>query len=436
MKILFLLRSSGVEKSTAFIEIVKALTERNVRIDLVIGSCENGSKLDGYYLSNPNISVKILNIIEKSQDHIQSNRIECIKNILKKLGLLEIVCDIPKIKQRYKFICNQKKAKSDSQYAFETFLSSPIRNYCINDEYDYIWTTDEYGLLWAEWINQTSDKKHKIIHHSLELYWEHYSLQKKKVWKYYREYLLFEEARKILLKANIILIQDEARWNVLVQYTGLDKKREKVIFPLSMKDYKSSKDLILHNKLSIDKEQRIIFYPTLLAPKRGCLKLVKAVKQLDKKYVTIIHGFSSSRGFVQKLKKSITDFNQVRISNTSFEYQELVDMHQDVWCVFLYYGESDNNDRFIANSSNKLVMSLQAGKPIITIGNQMLADLCKEYGCGIALKSWSEQEFASAIREIEKNYDLYCQNARKCFVERYDINLYANTLYSKLEENL
>lgn len=107
-------------------------------------------------------------------------------------------------------------------------------------------------------------------------------------------------------------------------------------------------------------------------------------------------------------------------------------MHNDVWCVFLYYGEKDDNNKYIVNSSNKLVMALQAGKPIITVGNQTLARLCSEYECGIALNSWVETEFVDAVRRLEQDYDFYCKNARRCYEERFCIKPYADGIYDKL----
>lgn len=436
MNILFLFKNSGVERSPAVIEIIKVLTGRNIKVDLVLGSCDRNVAMEEYYLSDANVTVSVLSTTNKSEENSSWKLKESIKNILEKIGLLEASCIVHQYLQRYKFLNDQKKAKSNLQYAFDVFLTSSMKNFHIKDHYDYIWTVDEYGLLWAEWLNQRRNQRIKIIHHSLELYWEHFSLQKHREWRYYREYLLFEEARKILIKTDIILIQDEARWKVLAQYTGLRKEREKIIFPLSMKDYKNITTNLLYKIFKLKEKKKIIFYPTLIAPKRGCLGLVKLVNQLDKEYAAIIHGFCSTRGYVQEIERIISDPEQIIISETMLDYQELTDMHQDIWCVFLCYGEKCNNDRFIANSSNKLVMSLQAGKPIITIGNQMLADLCNEYMCGKALKSWSQHEFKLAVEEMDKNYDLYCQNARKCFQERFDINLYAGGLFNKLVEYL
>ena len=185
--------------------------------------------------------------------------------------------------------------------------------------------------------------------------------------------------------------------------------------------------------MHIERNKKIIFYPAIIAPERGNLELVRMTQWLDDRFVTVLHAFTGiQNSYLTKIKKAISFPDKIVISITTLQYQQLVDMHSDVWCVFLYYGEKDNNDKYIVNSSNKLVMALQAGKPIITIGNQTLARLCLDYECGIALSGWVETEFADAISKLEKNYEYYCRNARQCYEERFDIKLYADQIYDKL----
>ena len=117
-------------------------------------------------------------------------------------------------------------------------------------------------------------------------------------------------------------------------------------------------------------------------------------------------------------------------------YDELLKAHKDVWCVFLCYGENDNNNKYIVNSSNKLVMALQAGKPIIVIGNRNLADFCNEYQCGVGLKDWSKVELEKALAKLEKDYEMYCENARRCYETRFDISLFIRDVYSKMSKGI
>lgn len=428
MKIAFLLKNSGTEKSTAFLEVVKILTVRDVKIQIIIANRRVDYEEETYYCNNENVSVEVL---KESADVL--SEIEKVKNIIRKFSTLEKICgNAVALLQGLIFEKKRQKQADDKECAYHEFLTKEMREYVIAQDFDYLWAVDEYGLLWSKWINEHSKKKYKVIYHCLELYWEHYSLPKKKDWRYFKEYLLFEEARKALIEANHILIQDDARWKVLCKYTGMKENSKKIVLPVSIWDYDINSQNVLSSRLNIDPQKKVIFYPTLLAPKRGCVELTESTKGLPDDYITIIHGFSAIYGFVDRLRRKVTSASNLIISNVSFDYQELIAMHQDVWCVFLFYGEADNNDKYIANSSNKLAMSLQAGKPIITIGNAMLNQLCEECHCGVVLKDWSLKAMRAAIEKLENNYEQYCYDARKCYEERYDINIYAENVYQTL----
>ena len=114
--------------------------------------------------------------------------------------------------------------------------------------------------------------KYKIVHHSFELFWERFSLPMYKQWQYFKQYALFDRARLILQKSEIIIIQDEERWNVLCKYTGLDREREKYLWPLSIKDYPVNMRSDIYGEMHIERNKKIIFYPAIIAPERGNLE--------------------------------------------------------------------------------------------------------------------------------------------------------------------
>ncbi len=429
MKILLLLENLGVEKTTIFIETVKALVERGAEIHIVIASQPEHYVRESYYDEEPNVRVDVLESVD--------NRVKAVgglKELARKYKITErISWTVFNFAIQWRFWIRSKTNRKDEDYIFETFLSPAMRSFTPREQYDYIWTTDEHSLLWAEWINKNSEVKYQIVHHSFELYWEHYSLPAHKHWQYFKQYALTEKARTILQRAEIIIIQDEERWNVLCKYTGLNREREKFLWPLSIKDYPVNIRDDIYQKMNIARNKKIIFYPTFIAPERGNLELVRMTQRLDSRFVTVLHAFTGIQNYyLTKIKDAILFPDKIVISITTLQYQQLVDMHSNVWCVFLFYGEEDNNNKYIVNASNKLVMALQAGKPVITTGNQTLAKLCSEYECGIALSGWVEEEFINAVRKLEQNYELYCKNARRCYEERFNIKPYADEIYNRL----
>lgn len=431
MKILALIHFSGIEKQTAYIEVIKTLIEKGIKVDLVIANQEKDYVYEDYYLNQDNIRLYILQSGKKKKNRIK----ELMKKVIHQNKWVEHI--YVAFFSLYKICCFELKRKyrnRDQRSAYDIFLNECEREYKMSEDYDYIWVQDVYGLLWADWLNKGNKEKSKIVYHCLELYWENYLLQKKKKWKYSMEYSLYEAAQKILLKVSFILIQDEIRWKVLCKYTGVPENFNKVIFPVAIHDYDKCTKGDLFNSLGIGKNKKIIFYPTYFAPKRGCIELSEVAEGLDDDYMVVMHGFIGISGYADKIRKKYQKSSKIRISSVELGYQDLLNIHRDVWCIFLYYGESNYNDRFIANSSNKLAMGLQAGKPVITIGNKMLNNLCKEYNLGVALETWSKQEFRAAVDEIERHYIDYCANARKCYWERYDTSLYGDVLYKELLE--
>lgn len=428
MKLIWLLKDAGTEKSSTVLELIRALVDKGVTIHLVIANQPINYVKERYYYDCPNIQVEVLN---ETRNH--KSGVGKLKDVIRKSYTMEAICQMfVSTVTGFLFWIKKKLHEKDNEFAFGEFLDAAMRGYKIRGSYDYILTTDENGLLWAEWLNKNNDYNYKIIYYCLELYWEHYLRVKRRRLALARNYLLFETAKQVLYKTKIIIIQDELRWKVLCKYTGIDSRLEKILVPISIKNYTVCNGTLLHDTFGLEKKKKIIFYPTLLSPRRGCDELIKMTKSLGEDYCTIIHGFAAVPGYVERIKKSHVLSSNVIISKSSFDYEELLIMHQDVWCLFLYYGESDNNDKYIVHSSNKLTMGLWAGKPIITVGNRMLADLCSSYNCGKSIDTWSESEFAHAVTEIEKNYALYCKNARKCYEEVFDIDLYADRIYDKL----
>lgn len=429
MNILFLLKKPGVEKHTVFIEVVKALIERGAKIHIVIASMSKQYMTEKYYDEEPNVSIDILDITDSEI----AKAAERLKTPFKKCPVLKkIIWTVLNFFIQWIFRIRNKSSRREQDYIFKKFLSSSMRSFVLENQYDYIWTVDEYSLLWAEWINRHSEKKNKLVHHSFELYWEHYSLPQHKHWQYFTQYALFEQARIILQKAAIIIIQDETRWDILCQYTGIARKRKKYLLPVSIRDYPVNKTGSTFEKIGVKNYKNIILYSSLITPIRGCMELVGIAQNLDSRFSVVIHGYMADSDYLQALRKKVIFPDKTIISNTTLSYQELVDLHNDVWCVFLYYSEDDNNNKYIVNASNKLVMALQAGKPIITTGNSALAELCLSYECGISINGWTETEFIDAVHKLEQNYNLYCKNARKCYEECFNIELYMDKIYQGL----
>jgi glycosyltransferase involved in cell wall biosynthesis len=89
-------------------------------------------------------------------------------------------------------------------------------------------------------------------------------------------------------------------------------------------------------------------------------------------------------------------------------------------CFYKPYGEADENFRLIS-SSGKLTHYLKHGKPVLVSDVPPLVEVVEAYRCGLVVKDPSNrEEIQQALRSIADRYDDFSENARRCFVERYD----------------
>lgn len=421
-KVLILINNAYETNSSDFIEIIQMFLLNDIKVHLVIAKAER--PLDEFY-KEKGIEIEILSSQSNERDSLAF-----LKNIVRNNKIIcNICCYLLALAKNIIFKYKYKSAPDKEKFAARTFLSQEMLQYVPKEEYDYIWVHDEIGLIWAEYMRREHSLRCPIIYHCIELYWEHFLLQKRRKIVYYNQYILFEHASKALVNADLVVIQDGARWNVLCEYTGISEKRH-AFFPVSLYDY----DLDEEKQIT---KSKVIYYPTMIAAKRGCIELIDMFKGVkDSKYQLEIHGIHADPGYINQLSKIKLSDNVV-ISNCAMSYNSLLQKHQQVWCVFIYYTEEDNNNKYITNSSNKIAMALQAGKPIIAIGNHLVGELCKKYGCGIALEKWDVEQFRQAVISLDKDYTAFCQRARKCYEERYDASkFYANILDAMMEVKL
>lgn len=420
-KVLILINNAYETNSSDFIEIIQMFLLNDIKVHLVIAKAE--SQLDDFY-KKKGIEIEILSSHSNERDSLTF-----LKNIVRNNKIIcNVCCYLLALAQNIIFKYKYEDAPDKERFAVRTFLTQEMLQYVPKEEYDYIWVHDEIGLIWAQNVKKEHQIKWPIIHHCIELYWEHFLLQKRRKIVYYNQYILFEHAREALKNVDLVVIQDGARWNVLCEYTGISEKRH-VFFPVSLYDY-------VLNKEESTAESKIIYYPTMIAAKRGCIELIEMFENVKTVGFELeIHGIHADPGYMKQLSKLKLSDNVI-LSNCAMSYSDLLDKHRQIWCVFIYYGEEDNNDKYVVNSSNKIAMALQAGKPIIAIGNHLISELCKEYGCGIALEKWDADEFRQAVSELDKDYTAFCQRAKKCYEERYNASkFYANILDGMMEVN-
>lgn len=418
-KVMILIKNGYETNTSDFIEVIQMFLFNDVKIHLTIAEAEG--VIDDYY-KNKKFEVEILNTKNRRR-----SLLEALKSVIRNNKIIcDICCYLVSFIENIIFMWKYKNARNKKVFVTNSFLTPKMRMYVPKESYDFVWVHDEKGLLWAEYIKKVHNLQCSVVYHCVELYWEHFLCQKKRKINYYSQYALFEYARKILMNTDLIVIQDKDRWDVLCRYTGAFEKKH-VFFPVSMYDYNLK--IEKYNTIS-----KIIYYPTMIAEKRRCLELIKIFKYIKMKDLELeIHGIHADPGYLKLLKKEKLS-DKIVLSNSAMSYEDLIKKHREIWCVFIYYGEGDNNDKYVVNSSNKIAMALQAGKPIISIGNYRISKMCKKYGCGIALKEWDVKEFKNAVKLLNNNYENFCRQARRCYEAKYNAsNYYKDVLKGMME---
>jgi hypothetical protein len=96
-------------------------------------------------------------------------------------------------------------------------------------------------------------------------------------------------------------------------------------------------------------------------------------------------------------------------------------------------GPEDENFRLIS-SSGKLPHYLKFGKPVLVSNLPALADVVREFECGVVVDDPSDpDEIAAALQAVLSRYDKLSRNALRCFSERYEFGKSAAPLTRFIE---
>lgn len=404
--------------ATCLLEVVKSLLENGFAITIVLADGMPEDICEPFYSDNANID-----IVSVSQALENGIRFSVFRNAFNRYKFFtDVYVWLNRVLHNLRFFRNHKSLEDDEDAVYNTFLTEGMLAYKIESD-DIALATDEKTLMWIDYLSKQA--KISKIYYCLELYWEDYLKQKTLHGKDRMECWFYEKACKVLHNVNLVIIQDEARWEVLRYYCDLPHNFPVAYLPVCIADYQIEMDIM--------DTPKILFYPSLIAPKRNCFELMKMLPQNRDDVQLVVHGNTANRDYLEELIRYSKKRSNIQLDISDMTYDELLNYHRRIWGVVLYYGDENNNDRLIANSCNKLVMALQAGKPIITIGNASLQKLCEEYECGVHLEEWTSEALEKALRQLDSRYEHYCKQARLCFEEKYDIRLFENDLYSQIE---
>jgi len=181
------------------------------------------------------------------------------------------------------------------------------------------------------------------------------------------------------------------------------------------KSVKLRKKLCLENKF-------IIFYHGILSPNRGLQNTIKAINLLKKDHQNIVF-FLLGGGVVEKEIKKLVKENNLQknvILHSSVDYKEVPKYISmiDVGIVPLPHHQYWNNQ-----SPLKVMEYLSMEKPIILTNIPAHLDIIKKEKCGILIRSHSPEDIKKGIikaYENRKNFKILGKIGRKIILKKYN----------------
>jgi hypothetical protein len=238
--------------------------------------------------------------------------------------------------------------------------------------------------------------------------------------------IIRELTRFFLLRNKKIVIQDDERYELFVKthLRDIDGELDPFYLPVSLKDEEA--DVVLteksHEKLSILQIGGINSF------RSNSDKLIRHFQDNSEKYQLRLHGF-----FFNEIRELLETVEKVPEVSTDVPPEDISAIVRKSDVGFISYNCSNSNFYNIKNASGQFAEFLKCGKPVIVLGNTNLCAYVNETNVGVGISDFDE--LSSAIITVVDNYEIFCQNSRQLFEQKYDINLYLKHLKGWIEEN-
>lgn len=280
------------------------------------------------------------------------------------------------------------------------------------------------GMIWASLASRITSSP--FIYYSLELYDDSHP--------FYRGTKFFAQLRKSEKNAHrealATIIQDEQRWEHLKNVNEVDT--DVIYLPVSVPgDPIVKKTDYFYRKFGLEESTTLLLYLGVIEEERNCLDIALASVASTYPFIVVFHGYGTDE-FLDKLKKFGGE--KVLLSTGLVPDSQIPEIIASATIGVCLYRDTCANDRLTAFSSEKLVLYLKAGLPIIAPDNESYRGLMNQFPCGILIREVSE--IPQAVELIMANYHFYRNNAYSAFTKlfKYENNLIALISYlRKLE---
>lgn len=229
--------------------------------------------------------------------------------------------------------------------------------------------------------------------------------------------------------ANVILIQDLTRGEIIKKHYGLENKKI-VILPNSMNTVaRRNKTNYLYDEHKIPLDRNILLYIGALSDTCRVLELVKGFQKVPGNWILIIHskwdGYDKAiESYVNNLK-AVAD-SRVLIRTKAVPLEQLTELIDSADVGIALYDSQSTNVHEVGLSSGKIGHYLACGLPIVVSSQESLSIFTENCGAGIAINN--SDELANALCAILSDYEGYVQRSINCYNKHYSINNYQHSV--------
>ncbi|UZQ55229.1 hypothetical protein OOK60_03900 [Trichothermofontia sichuanensis B231] len=243
---------------------------------------------------------------------------------------------------------------------------------------------------------------------------------------------LYRFENEALKLSELILIQDQDRFQVLSSYHNISNKQV-IYLPNSLLINDKNNNCTLDHQnyfrnifnLSEEDWPYLILHAGAIAQEFFSYEIAYAFSKLDQPYALIFHERkqrSHKESQILNIKK--LNSKNMFLSLNPVDLSELYMIYSSAHIGLAFY-RNDINENYsqIVKASGKLAEYLKYGKPVIVNDIPSLSKIVCQYGIGQIVKDpSSEVEFETAIATILADYDNYSKRALYCYQCEFDVS--------------
>lgn len=189
----------------------------------------------------------------------------------------------------------------------------------------------------------------------------------------------------------------------------------------------------LHDNLNIEHNKKIILHSGGLGPWFMCQELARATESWSNEYCLVFHTshLVTDSDYYKEIKKYTVSNNNVKFSTNPVPNDILDKLIASAYIGIAIYSTEILRYRavYMGCAAGKIGNYLKCGVPVIAT-NVVSLSYIEDYKCGILINNFDE--ITKAIQTIREQYDLFSQNAHRCYKELWEPDKYLQNILKTL----